>query len=548
MLVARGHRDVDAAKSFLRPLLSGLHDPRRLRDADAAAERIARAVRDGERVAVHGDYDADGIAGAALLASWIRDLGGRAVAFVPERLAHGYDLSRAGVEWAGARGASLLVTVDCGVRALDAVDRAVAAGMDVVVTDHHPPGPALPRALAVVDPHRADCGYPNKRLCGAGVAFKVGQIVAELLGRDEDEAWPRLDLVALATIADQVGLEGENRILARYGLRAAARTRRVGLRALLGRAGIDEGEPLDAQAIAFQVAPRINAAGRVGRSASALRLLLSSREAEACALADELETDNAERRALERRTTEDALSTLGRRYDPDRDMGVVVAGDGWHPGVVGIVASRIVGRVFRPAVVIGMDGDRGRGSARSIPGFDLLGAISKCGEHLSRFGGHRQAAGLEIRRDRLDRFREAFAREAKRRLGPERPKPALGVDAEVDLADIGAEFHRVLRHLGPFGRGNPEPVFVARGVRVAGRVRALKGSHLGFRMASGGSRLDAIAFNLAERRSPADLEGRALDVAFSVLKNTYRGRTSIQARVLDARTARPATATADPGR
>ncbi len=537
LLVVRGCAAPGDAKSFLRPMLSGLHDPRGLQDAQAAAERIVRAIQSDEAVVVHGDYDADGITGAALLASWIRDLGGRAQAMVPERLTHGYDLTLAGVKRAKARGARLLVTVDCGIRALEAVRFAKGVGIDVVVTDHHAPGPHLPEACAVVNPHRPDCGYPNKMLAGAGVAFKVGQLVADMLGRSEEEAWPRLDLVAVATIADQVDLEGENRILVRYGLRAVAETRRPGLRALLERAGVKRQRPVDAEVIAYRVAPRINAAGRVGTSVSALRLLLTDREDEARDLARELEANNTERRAVERRTTDEALVTLEASCDPDRDAGVVVVGEGWHPGVIGIVASRLTRRVFRPVVVIGLDGDSGRGSARSIPGFNILEAISACREHLDRFGGHKQAAGLDIRRDQVDLFREAFGREARRQMGQDQPRPEIRVDAEVGLGEIDADLSRYLRYVGPFGRGNPQPVFAVRGVGLDGPVQALRGGHLRFRMVEDGHALDAIGFNLAERCPPATLQGEAFDVAFGVLEDDYRGVATIKASVLDLRVA-----------
>ena len=482
-------------------MLGSLHDPAGLTDADRAARRLARAVAQRELVVVHGDYDVDGISGAALLAAWIRALGGRADAIVPDRLRHGYDLSRAGVDRAAARGAAVLVTVDCGIVALDPVRRAVAAGMDVIVTDHHRPGPELPSALAVVNPSRADCDYPNKNLCGAGVAFKVGQLLAAALGRPEEENWQYLDLVALATIADQVELSGENRVLTRYGLRALTQTMRPGLTALIRRAGLSPGpeNPLDSAAVAFQLGPRINAAGRVGDAMNALRLLLTDDHAEAERLANTLETNNQERRGLEEGTAAEALEVLLREYEPSRDRAVVVAGDGWHSGVIGIVASRLVERICRPVVVVAFDGDLGRGSARSIPSFDLYAGIAACAEHLVRFGGHHQAAGLDIVRDRLPAFRESFCSVARRTLGGAEPRPELRTDLEVELSEVGPDLYRYLRHVGPFGRGNPEPVFFARQVLLTAPPKVLKGSHLKFRVARDGASLGAIGFRLADR-------------------------------------------------
>ncbi len=535
LLAVRGHDVPEVAKSFLRPLLTGLHDPAGLRDAEEAAGRLARAVEDRETVVVHGDYDVDGISGAALLALWIRALGGSAEAIVPDRLRHGYDLSRAGVERAAALGASVLVTVDCGIVALEPVRLANEAGMDVIVTDHHAPGPRLPAALAVVNPNRPGCSYPNRDLCGAGVAFKVGQLLARNLGRPADESWKYLDLVALATIADQVPLRGENRVLARYGLKALARTGRPGLSALMECAKVRRGREIEAWMVAFGLGPRINAAGRVGDSEAALRLLLTPDPAEARRLAGVLEGNNAERRELEGRTVEEALDALMSVYDPVRDRAVVVAGDGWHPGVIGIVASRVVERIHRPAVVIALEGEVGRGSARSIPPFDLHGAISACAGHLDRFGGHHQAAGLDIRRDRIDAFREAFQAVARERLGSGEPRPALDVDLEVGLDEVTLDLSRYTRYAGPYGRANPEPVFMVRGVRPAAPPQVLKGGHLKFRMERDGRRLGAIGFRLADRLPPDELEGGPVDVAFNLLENTFKDYTMVEAKVVDIR-------------
>ena len=519
-------------------MLGSLHDPGGLLDADRAAERLAHAVSEREMVVVHGDYDVDGISGAALLASWIRAMGGRADAIVPDRIRHGYDLSGAGVDRAAARGAAVLVTVDCGIVAHEPVRQAVAAGMDVIVTDHHLPGPELPPALAVVNPRRPGCAYPNKDLCGAGVAFKVGQLVAAAIGRSGEESWDYLDLVALATIADQMVLAGENRVLARYGLRAFLHNARPGLMALMQAAGVDPSKPVDSAAVSFQLAPRINAAGRVGDSKVALRLLLTPDPAEAGRLATTLELDNQRRRELEQRTTDEAMAALETEYDPDRDRAVVLSGEGWHQGVVGIVASRVVERIFRPAVVISLDGDRGRGSARSVPSFDLHEALSACAEHLTRFGGHHQAAGMDMAREHLPAFRRAFRAVARRRMGSAVPRPELRGDLELALHEADSGFYRYLRYFGPFGRGNPEPVFLARGVHLASPPRVLKGGHLKFRMTRDGSSLDAIGFRIAGRVPLGDLGPGPVDVAFNLMESTFRGRTTIDAKALDIRPAR----------
>lgn len=543
LLVARSHDTPDAAKSFLRPQVTDLHDPAGLLGAEAAARRLARAVREREQVLVHGDYDVDGIAGAALLVEWLRALGGRAEAFVPSRLRDGYDLGEAGVARAVQLGATALVTVDCGTTAREWVRRAGEAGIDVLVTDHHRPDPELPPALALVNPSQPGCGYPNKDLCGAGVAFKVGQLTARMLGRPDDEAWERLDLVALATVADQVGLSGENRILVRYGLKAASRASagsdRPGLAALVARSrAASNGQPLDAGAVAFRVAPRINAAGRMGEPGEALRLLLTRDPAEAEALAGGLETANEERRRIERRIVEEALDALDGSYDPVRDRAVVVAGEGWHPGVIGIVASRIAERLHRPAVVVALEEERGRGSARSIPAFDVHDALVECGEHLERFGGHRQAAGMDVRRENVDAFRSAFLAAARERLGEEEPRPVLTADLEVGLDELDEGCRRHLRWFAPHGRGNPRPLFVARYVRVDGPPLATKGGHLRFRIEQGGSGLPAFGAGLAERFPAESLAARPVDVAFNLTENAYRGHVTVEAKVRDVRPSR----------
>lgn len=536
LLAAREHRTADAAKSFLRPLITGLHDPAALLGADVAARRLVQAVRAGEPVLVHGDYDVDGVAGAALLTHWLRLLGGRADAFVPHRVRDGYDLSAAGVARAVERKARVLVTVDCGIQACEPAVQAANAGIDLIVTDHHRPGAALPKAVAVVNPAQPGCAYPNKDLCGAGVAFKVGQLAARMLGRSEDEAWEHLDLVALATIADQVSLSGENRVLARYGLRAAARSNRPGMAALLARSGaIRNGASLDSAAVAFRLAPRINAAGRVGDADAALRLFLTPDPAQAAALAEELEKANRERRRLENHALAEAIDALVDDYDPARDRAVLVAGEGWHPGVVGIVASRIAERLFRPAAVVSLDGERGRGSVRSIPPFDVHAALSQCAQHMERFGGHHQAAGFDVRRDRLPALREAFGDAARKALGEAEPLPRLDADMEIGLDEMTRDFHRWLRYLGPFGRGNPEPVFVARGVRFDRPPDVTPRGHLRFRMVQGRVGLPAIGFGMGPRFAGEDLGARPVDVAFRLSDNTFLGHTTVQAKALDIR-------------
>ena len=533
VLVARGMTDLDRVKAFLRPRLEHLHPPAGLPDAMPAVNRILQALERKETIFVHGDYDVDGVCATALLTRWLRHLGGTVVPFVPHRTEHGYDLSEAGVAAAEAAGASLLITCDSGIAAHEAVAAARDRGMDVVVTDHHTPGPVLPPALAVVNPVRPDSTYPEAVLCGAGVAYKLAQLLAERRGIDPAELHPLLALVALATVADLVPLEGENRILVRFGLRYLAHTRMPGLRALLEIAGL-RGE-VDAGQVGFVLGPRINAIGRMGAADTALRLLLTEDRTEALALARELDEANRARQEEDRRTLAEALDMLAREYDPSRDHGVVLAGEGWHPGVIGIVASRIVERIHRPVVLVALSGGRGRGSARSVPGVHLYEALQGCASFLDRFGGHRQAAGMDVAAERIDAFRSAFNAQVRDQLQGRFPVPRLAAGTPLSVAEADGGLHRLLEYMAPFGMGNPRPVFWARGVELAGRPREVGDGHLKLRLRDAGRELEAIGFGLARRCPPEALASGRVDALFQLRTHEYRGQVSLQARLLDLR-------------
>lgn len=536
LLVTRGFHDPAAAKSFLRPSLSALHPPAALKDLPQAVNRILAAMEAGETIFVHGDYDVDGMAGTALLTRWLRRMGGTVVPFVPHRVRDGYDVGSAGLEAAAAAKASLLVTVDCGILAHEALARARDLGMHVIVTDHHTPDRELPPALAVLNPNRADGSYPDRGLCGAGVAFKLCQALATARGHPEEELHPLLDLVCMATVADLVPLTGENRILARFGLRALAQTRNPGLGALMSSAGVDP-KQLSAGTVGFVLAPRLNAVGRLGDAGQGLRLLLTEDGGEADRLAWEAGELNRARQEEDRRILGEVLNQLAESYDPLRDFAVVLGSEGWHPGVVGIVASRVVELVHRPTVLVALEGGRGRGSGRSIPEFHLLEAIRACGAHLERFGGHRQAAGMEILQDRMAGFREAFNAEARKTLEHQELRPTLRLEAEVGLGDLSWDLLRYMKYLGPHGIGNPRPLFVARGVTLAQPPRVVGLSHLKLRLRQGETELAAIGFRLAQRLHPKTLGAGPFDVAFQLQENEYRGTRELQANLRDLRPA-----------
>ena len=538
LLQLRGH-SADSARSFLKPRLDQLHDPLLLAGAEAAVDRIARAIRDGELILVHGDYDVDGICAAALYTRVLRSLGGRVEPFVPHRMTDGYDLGHAGVRRAAEAGAAVILTGDCGIVAHDAIDQAAAQGIDVVVTDHHTPGDTLPRALAIVNPNRPDCTYPFKGLAGAGVAYKLCQALVQALGADADELRWHLDLVALATIADLAPLTGENRVLAHYGLRVLRDTRNPGLRALMARVGVGTGAPITAGQASHVLAPRINAVGRLGAAMRGLRLLLADDEVEAAALAAEMDDENRTRQAVDRAMLGEALDMLESSFDAGRDYGVVLSSPDWHPGVIGIVASRVVERVHRPVVLIAEDpsSGRGRGSARSIPAFDLYAGVHACAPLLERYGGHRQAAGMDIRLDRIDEFRARFNDHARSVLGPDDLVAEVKIDLELDLRDATHGLCRMMRHCGPFGIGNPQPVFAARAVSVLDSREVGDGQHIRLVLGDDDVRLPAIGFRMAERFRSIATPGMRLDVAFHLQQDEWNGRERLQARIVDMRAA-----------
>jgi len=539
LLAQRGYGTTEEAKEYLRPRLEQLHPPELLAGIDAAVARLSRAIDRGEIILVHGDYDVDGVSAVALYTRVLRDLGGRAEPFVPRRLLDGYDLTAAGVRAAREAGATLILTADCGTVAHEAVDEAARAGIDVVVTDHHTPGPTLPAAVAVVNPNRADCGYPDRSLSGAGVAFKVAQALLSARGADPGAALHHLDLVALATVADLVPLVGENRVLVRYGLRLLAATRKPGLAALVRRAGLADPEQITAGQVSHVLAPRVNAVGRLDDALWGVRLLLTEDIGEAEAIAERLEQQNRTRQAVDRDTLRAVMQQLERSFDPERDYALVLAAEGWHPGVIGIVASRVVEQVHRPTVLIALDPSRpaSRGSARSIRGFHLHRALSECAGFLERFGGHTYAAGLEIRPERIPEFAAAFNDRARAALTPEDLVEEVEIDVDLPLNQVDGELHRMLRHFAPFGAGNPAPVFAAHGVCIAGRPRIVGDGHVKLDLSQDGTRLPAIGFRMADRLRALDVTRGPVDVAFQLQEDRWNGRVQLQARLVDVRPA-----------
>jgi single-stranded-DNA-specific exonuclease len=539
VLAARGHGAPEAASRFLDASLSSLPDPFAMKDMDRAVERIRRALEAGERIACYGDYDVDGVTSTALLAGFLRAAGGDVVEYVPHRLVEGYGLNAGAVAKLAARGVRLLVTVDCGITSREEVRAASALGLDTVVVDHHTVPVELPAAAAILNPHQDGCGYPTKDLAAVGVTFALVMALRRQLreaGRFARGAEPNLkealDLVALGTVADVVPLVGANRVLVRWGLEVLSTSRRPGVRALKRVAGVAEGLPVTAGQVGFRLAPRINAAGRLDDAGRGVRLLLAERPEAAQALAEELDRENQARQEIERRILEEAVTDASSRVAAGA-RGLVLARDGWHPGVIGIVASRLVERFHRPVVLVALENGTGKGSGRSIESFHLYDALSACRDHLARYGGHRHAAGVTLERAQVEPFRDAFEAYAAERLSGEDLQPRCRIDAWVDDGDLTDRAAADLEKLAPFGAGHPEPVFALRGAAARGRTVGSAGAHL--KLAIGARGLDAIGFGMGDRARLC-AEG-PVDAAFSVGFDEWDGSRRLQLKLRDLRRA-----------
>jgi len=532
LLVARGMGAVEDARNYLRPRMDQLHSPFLMRGMAEAVERLSLAIRANETILVHGDYDVDGMCSTTIMVRTLRQLGANAVPFAPHRLTDGYDLGEAGVRAAVSAGATLLVTCDCGTTAHDAVADLRRRGIDVIITDHHLPSKPPPECVAVLNPRVPGCEYPDKDLCAAAVAFKLSLALLEQHGAGPNVALNMLDLVALATVADVAPLRGENRILVRYGLRLMAETRNIGLRALINASGL-EGRELTAGRIGFILAPRLNAVGRIGDAKRGLDLLLSRDENEANAIARDLEEINRTRQGIDRETLEQARKLAGTK-DLDSLAGLVLAAEGWHAGVIGIVASRLVEDLYRPVVMVAIDGGIGKGSGRSIPAFDLHGGLTACSDLLIRYGGHRAAAGLTVDAARIPELAERFDAVARERLTKEDLTPELRVDLEVPLGEANDSLERLLRHFEPFGIGNPAPLLATRGIRLASTPRMIGQNGLKFALRDESTELEGVWWGVSHRAA----EWRAtqvVDVAYRLERDLWKDTSRLVARLCDVR-------------
>jgi single-stranded-DNA-specific exonuclease len=539
LLCLRGIDAPETASRFLKPSLDHLLDPLLLADMQPALERLLQAVNRRERIAVHGDYDVDGITSTVILRRCLELLGGDVVHFIPERLKDGYGLQPDTIDRLHAEGARVIVSVDCGIRGLEAVQRARELGLDVVITDHHEPDEHLPPALAVINPKRHDCPYPDKHLAGVGVALKVVQALCARSGRT---AWlpAFVKIAAIGTLADVVPLVGENRVIAKIGLDLLSKgPHKIGLRSLIESAGLS-GKTIDGHHIGFVIAPRVNAAGRMSSPDIATRLLLAVDEGmadEARDLAAQLNDENVKRQQEEAAIVAEARKVV----ESDPDIGartvLVVAGEGWHRGVIGIVASKLVETFHRPAIVLSIDRDVAHGSCRSIPSFDMLGGLESCAALLTRFGGHRMAAGLTLPADRIRELRTRVNDHADALLGPDDLRPRLRIDDALPFGTITGRIAAELSALAPFGPGNPRPVFCAHRVEIVDGPRRLNERHLKMALKHGGRVMRAIAWRGAERHSFLESHRAPVDIAFSLDRNEFNGETYLELTICDIRPA-----------
>ena len=537
LLCHRGLGDPEAASRFLAPSLSHLNDPFKLAGMAESVERLLGAIARKERIAIHGDYDVDGVTSTVIMRRALEMLGADVMHFIPERLTDGYGLQPATVERLHAAGAAVIVSVDCGIRGEEAARRARELGMDLIITDHHEPDTTLPPAFAIINPKRSDCSYPDKHLAGVGVALKL---VHALCIKTDREKWlpAFVKIAAIGTLADVVPLVGENRVIAKLGLELLSRGRHtVGLRSLLEASGLTN-KTIDGFHVSFLMAPRINAAGRMSSPDIATRLLLAIDEAqitEARALAQQLNDENTKRQAEEA----EILAQARKAVEGDPGVGahnvLVVAGQGWHRGVIGIVASKLVDHFNKPAIVLSVEGDMGHGSCRSIPAFDMLGALERCADLFERFGGHRQAAGLTIPAANVAEFRRRINDWANTVLDPRDLMPRLRIDAMLPLRSIDAGVIEALARLGPYGSANPKPVFSAGPVQLVNSPRTIKERHLKMSVRQEGRTFPAIAWRAAERLPMFEQHRDRLELAFSLDTNEFNGDAFVELTLADAR-------------
>ncbi len=541
LFISRGIFDSSFIRDFMKPELSGMHDPFLMDGMDAAVDRILQAVEDGEKILIYGDYDVDGIVSTSILYNYLTSIGARVQYLLPDRIEDGYGLTATTVEKVKQLDASLMITVDCGITCVEEIDCLMQSGLQVIVTDHHECKEVLPGAYAVLNPHKPGCAYPFKELCGAGVALKLIQGLCIRLGSmggsgKHDGFMQYIDLVALATIADVVALVDENRVIASYGLKAMKSTKNHGLAALIKAAGLGE-KPITSYGAAFGLAPRVNAAGRLGDAHRGVRLFTTQNRLLAEALAKELDRENRNRQEMESQIINEAIAYVDEKLAPHKHKVLVVVGEGWHQGVIGIVASKLLERYSRPCVVISVEEGIGKGSGRSIKCFNLFKAFTLCEDLFERFGGHEMAAGLTIHEDRINELRTRINEYADTILTDDDLLPRVRVDVLLERGDITMKAVRELASMAPFGEANPSPQFGYHALSVVDIRTMSGGKHLRLKLADGGFLVDAVGFNMGDRAREL-VRGDVLDAVFVPEINVWKETERLQLNLRDIRPSR----------
>ena len=531
LLIKRGITDLTSAKNFFRPDRSMLHDPFLMKDMESAVNRLKQAVDKKERILVYGDYDVDGTTSVAVVYGYLQGINADCLFYVPDRNKEGYGVSETGIDWAISKNVQLIISVDLGIKSTAMVRKAAEAGIDFIICDHHLPDEHIPSAVAVLDPKRPDCEYPYKELSGCGIGFKLIQGYARRYA-DEEVVFSYLDLLAVSISSDIVPLTGENRILTFFGLKKLNENPRPGLKALMERSGVMRA--LDVSSIVFTLGPRINAAGRVAHANGAVELLIAPDLESAREHAGKVDISNSERREFDLSITEEALSMISSDPDTGGKKSTVLYRETWHKGVIGIVASRVLDKYYKPTVILTLSEGKITGSARSVEGFDLYGALDKCRDLLEKFGGHRYAAGLTMLPENLEAFRKRFEQVVAASVTAEMLTPAITIDEVISLEQVNWPFFRITEQMAPFGPQNLRPVFETRNLRVLGIPSLLKERHLKFRLLGSAEQrtFDAICFDRPDLFEMVS-SGKAFNMAYTIEENTFNDVTSLQIRVRD---------------
>ncbi len=530
LLINREVETFDQAKDFFRPSIDNLHDPFLMKDMDRAIDRIERAIGNKEKILIYGDYDVDGTTAVSVVYSFFRDFHTGLEFYIPDRYAEGYGISNRGIDYAKENGFSLIIALDCGIKAVDKIEYANAKGIDFIIGDHHLPGDVLPNAVAVLDPKRIDCPYPYKELSGCGIGFKIIQAFIKQNDMPMELAYQYLDLVAVSIASDIVPITGENRILTHFGLKKLNSNPCCGLQALINLSTHKSGH-FTVNDIVFQIGPRINAAGRIDHAKDAVKLLIAKTLAEAAVFSASVDDQNNTRKGYDLKITEEALALLDNNAHLQTRKTTVLYKEDWHKGVIGIVASRLTERYYRPTIILTNTNGHIAGSARSVLGFDLYEALSECSDLLDQYGGHKYAAGLTMPTDNIGLFQQRFEEVVSKSIKPEMLQQEVSIEKEIRLAEIDSKFYRILQQFQPFGPQNEAPTFISKGVTMGYNAYIVGSTHLKFSVKQEDSTIfECIGFGLGEY---ADLinSGKAFDICFNIEENSWRGKKNLQLNV-----------------